>query len=141
MFDNFDVNSAGVFYSFDQEYVRSSEEKMGILFPKELRNFYMQVGYGFFNSKISNVNRLMDPTSVVDFRQRAGEFVGIDDLEMYEPTENDKLIFFEVNEYTFVSIAFTGNDMGKVFFMSTKIADSLEEFLERFVADEQFFIK
>ncbi|MBJ7625164.1 SMI1/KNR4 family protein [Weissella confusa] len=141
MFDKYNNEDVGTFYELNSDLLNKAENNLDIQFPASLVSFYNSVGYGFFNSTLGNINRLMDPSSVAEFRTRSGQFAEREDLDIYEDSEGDKLVFFEANEYTFVSIAFTGNDLGKVFFMNKKIADSLEEFLERFVADEQFFIK
>lgn len=141
MFDKYNNEDVGSFYELNNEPLNKVENNLGIQFPASLVSFYNSVGYGFFNSTLGNINRLMDPSSVAEFRTRSGQFAEREDLDIYKDSEEDKLVFFEANEYTFVSIAFTGNDMGKIFFMNKKVADSLEEFLERFVSDEQFFIK
>ncbi len=43
-------------------------------FPKELRKFYMELGYGFLKGDSGNINRLMDPLSVRDFRLKQNDF-------------------------------------------------------------------
>ena len=44
------------------------------MFPKLLRDFYLEIGYGFIGSKVGNINRIMDPVSVLDFRLRQNDF-------------------------------------------------------------------
>ena len=64
------------------------------MFPKLLRDFYLEIGYGFIGSKVENINRIMDPESVLDFRLKQNDFEFYPDIEIYDEFAEDKLVFF-----------------------------------------------
>lgn len=72
------------------------EKELDLKLPKQLIHFYVEVGYGFMNGSKFNINRIMASYSVRDFRLRVNDF------------ENNKLIFFEVNETALMSIELNG---------------------------------
>ena len=78
------------FYSLNEDIIIEAEKEMGIIFPEELRSFYIQIGYGFLNTKRDNFNRIMDPYSVCEFRFRTGQFANIFELDIYESYEKDR---------------------------------------------------
>lgn len=53
--------------------------------------------------------------------------------------ERDKILFFEISEGTYLSIGFSKNNNGKVFYGKNKIANSLKEFLRKYQEDEHYF--
>lgn len=115
------------------------QEELGIIIPKELKEFYLEVGYGFLASTEYRFNRIMDPESLRDFRLRDGDFKDNNELDIYESQEKDKIIFFELSEDYFLSIGFTGKNKGKIFDGEIEIADSLEEFLIKYQKNEHYF--
>lgn len=134
------VNKKGnEFYLLDSEVVSKAQDSLGIILPKELKEFYEQVGYGFLNSKEENFNRFMDPNSICEFRFREGQFANDPELELYEEYERDKLIFFEICEGVYLSIGFTKENYGKIFSGDKVIADNLKEFLINYQDDESYF--
>jgi hypothetical protein len=60
------------FGSITVEEIEKSEQRLGFEFPKLLKEFWKEIGYGFFNSDITRkkttscTNRLMDPASIAD---------------------------------------------------------------------------
>lgn len=111
---------------------------MHISFPKELYDFYTEVGYGFLNRESdSAINRLIDPESVADIRLREDEFEYDPDLDMYE--DLNKLVFFEVVEGLYFSISVDENDKNAIYYVDTIIAESLEEFLKRLDQEGDYF--
>ena len=115
MFKDLLENKGNRFYTVNAESVKKAQEDLGIILPDELRKFYEQIGYGFLSSEEENFNRIMDPSSLCDFRFREGQFENDPELDIYEEDEIDKLIFFEVCEGLFFSIGFTKNNRGKIF--------------------------
>ena len=134
------INKKGnTFYSLKPGAVNRAQDALGIILPKELKEFYEQVGYGFLDSKEENFNRIMDPNSLCEFRFRKGQFSNDPELEIYEDDERDKLIFFEICEGVYLSIGFSNENNGKVFSGEKVIADSLKEFLIKYQENEQYF--
>lgn len=129
------------FYKVVDNEIMQAENNMKIQFPSELVRFYKEIGYGFFGSEKGNINRLMDPLSIGDFRLRQNDFEYFPDIEIYEEFEENRLIFFEVNETVLFSIELCDGDTQKIFLYDIVIALSLEEFVEEFVKDESFYNK
>ncbi|MDQ0882393.1 hypothetical protein QFZ73_003404 [Peribacillus sp. V2I11] len=52
-----------------------AEQRLGFKFPPELREFYLEVGYGFLKGNNENsISRLMDPDIIADITLREGIF-------------------------------------------------------------------
>ena len=68
---------------------------MKINFPKDLLNFYMELGYGFVINTKDAINRLLDPSSCADIRLREDFYAFDPDLEMYETYEKEAMIFLK----------------------------------------------
>ncbi|WP_088815280.1 MULTISPECIES: SMI1/KNR4 family protein [Listeria] len=128
------------FYTLDGQEVGKVEADLKMGFPTELKQFYNEVGYGFFSGSEYNINRLMDPESVRDFRKRAGDFEVYPDIEIYDEYEDGKLIFFEANESALISIGIHETQENPIFYYDIKIANSLKEFLEKIMKDDNYYI-
>jgi antitoxin YxxD len=131
-----------VFYPLDICEVEEAEHRLNRTFPKELREFYLQIGYGFMciHQKTFD-NRIMDPDSLADL------ILGEDIWEDYDLMEeigephlfpffflgNDDLIFFDLSQETREGIHPV--DYGRVI-----IAESLEDFLRKLDAKENYYI-
>jgi antitoxin YxxD len=113
-----------------------------ITIPHELKEFWLQIGYGFFHNKSEySFDRLLDPYSfkIINLRQDYYEFDP--DLELYSHEDyKDKLIFLEINEGVCLLIDKVATD-GKnaVYYFDKKIADSLEDFVKRFDNEVHYF--
>lgn len=83
----------------------------------------------------------MDPLSVRDFRLRQNDFEYFPDKEIYDEFEENKLIFFEVNESILFSIELCDGDKQRIFLYNVIIAESLEVFVEAFLKDEDFYVE
>lgn len=132
-------NEANKFYNIDMEVVVEVEKELNITFPEMLKAFYRNYGYGFIHSKNGNINRIMDPNSVKDFRNREGDFEHYPDIEIYDIYEVEKLIFFEANESTMISIGFGEINKNKIFCYDTLIANDLDEFITKLIADDTYY--
>ncbi|MDT0111341.1 SMI1/KNR4 family protein [Listeria booriae] len=128
------------FYELDKSEVRLVESELGIEFPVALKDFYNEVGYGFLKNSGSNVNRLMDPESVRDFRLRVNDFEFFPDIEIYDKYEEGKLIFFEASETALMSIGTEKTD-SRIYYYDVPIADSLGEFLIKMVEDDKYYLE
>ena len=124
------------YYPVAEKEIETAESELNAIFPGTLKEFYNNVGYGFFNSSLENVNRLLDPLSVRDFRLRQNDFQNYPDIEIYDNFEDNKLIFFEINESALFSIGLID---GRIYYYDTPIADSLNQFFDKFIEDETYY--
>lgn len=129
------------FYQVKIEEINELEKILKLNIPKELKDFLLEVGYGFINGSEYNVNRIMDTDSIRDFRLRKGDFKFYSDIEIYDEYEDGKLIFFEGSESAFISIEFTDVNTSNIFYYDAKIADSLEEFLIKIQANDTYYLE
>lgn len=139
MFKKIKSNSLNQFYSISINEIKEVELKLGIDIPQSLKNFYIEIGYGFIESKVDNVNRIMDPESVLDFRMRQNDFEFYPDIEIFDEFEEDKLIFFEANETTMLLIGFGEDNNGKIYYYDTEISGNLKDFLNKMSFDDTFY--
>ena len=139
MFEKFKNDSKNKFYPVEDYKIKEVEKVLNINLPKELKQFYKEVGYGFFYSHSGcYFNLLMAPTTAKNFRLRQNEFEFYPNLEIYEPYEKNRLIFFQACEVTFFSIELNDKDKQRIFNYNEPIADSLLEFCELISKDEKF---
>ena len=139
MFSEIKRNLKNKFYEVKMSDIEDVENEIGIIFPDQLKKFYLEVGYGFIHGSEGNVNRIMDPYSVRDFRLRQNDFEYYTDIEIYGEFENNKLIFFEGNEVSMISIAFDNDKSNSIFYYDEKIADSFIDFINKISKDDTFY--
>ena len=135
------ANQENSFYSVTENEIKEVEKELNLKFPKELFNFYIEVGYGFVKCSEFNINRIMDPYSVRDFRLRVNDFEFYPDIEIYDEFENNKLIFFEGSESALMSIELNENNRSAVYYYDIQIAASLEEFLRKIEENDKYYLK
>jgi antitoxin YxxD len=128
------------FYPVTEDEILEVEKTLGFSLPAELKEFYRNIGYGFFKGSEYNVNRFMDPYSICDFRLRQNEYESYPEIEVYDDFEDNKLIFFESDTYSLISIELTNKEKSKIFYYNTIIADSLEEFIKKIQEDDSYFV-
>lgn len=139
MFEEIKNNLKNTFYEVKLFEIEEVENELGIRFPEQLRKFYLEVGYGFISGSDGNVNRIMDPYSVRDFRLRQNDFEYYPDIEIYDEFEDNKLIFFEGNEVSMISIAFDNDKSNSIFYYDEKIAESFIDFINKISKDDTFY--
>lgn len=130
------------FYDVTNSEIDTLENGLHLKLPKELKEFYHINGYGFLRG--NNTNRVMDPLSVIDFRLRRNDYDYFNDnveMEMFKEYEVDKLVFFEADAFTYISIGISNENEGKIYYYDIKIADSLSEFLLRMKNDENYYLE
>ncbi|GAB6256940.1 type II toxin-antitoxin system antitoxin YxxD [Peribacillus sp. N1] len=127
------------FFPLKEKDLIEAEERLGFKFPPELREFYLEVGYGFLKGNNENsISRLMDPDTIADITLREGIFEYDPDLEgIYD--EADKLVFYEVNEGVYLTLDLNDTQRTSVHFFDNKIADSLESFIKKVDEDNEYF--
>lgn len=131
-----------IFYPLKSEEIEEAEDLLKMKFPKELKNFYKEIGYGFLEASSKFFfNRFMDPFSVVDFRLRQNIYEYNPNIDGVDDEES--LVFFEVTELSFLTIKFKqANGLGQcpIYSEDEKIADSLEEFLIKMGENPDYYI-
>lgn len=114
-----------------------------IRIPSELYYFYHLIGYGFFFQDNNDYfDRLIDARNFKMINLREEYYQFDPDLEIYQsPSYSDKLIFFELSEGTYLLIDKVAvNNKNAIYYFNQKIAESLEEFLDRFDEEGHYFI-
>lgn len=134
-------NQENNFYPVTENEIKEVEKELDLKFPKELVNFYIEVGYGFIKGSEFNINRIMDPYSVRDFRLRVNDFEFYPDIEIYDEFEINKLIFFEGSESALMSIELNENNRSAVYYYDIQIATSLEEFLRKIEENDKYYLE
>lgn len=134
-------NQENSFYQVNENEIKEVEKELDLKFPKELVNFYIEVGYGFIKGSEFNINRIMDPYSVRDFRLRVNDFEFYPDIEIYDEFENNKLIFFEGSESALMSIELNENNRSAVYYYDIQVATSLEEFLRKIEENDKYYLE
>jgi len=125
-------------YQVSEADILTAEQRMNISFPRDLTQLYLEVGYGFIKDQSDNgINRILDPETVADIRLREDVFEfepNLDDL-----SDEDKLIFFEVNEGIYISLDLKLEN-NPVYYFDFQIASSLEDFFRKFINDNEYFL-
>lgn len=134
-------NQENNFYPVTENEINKVEKELDLKFPKELVNFYIKVGYGFIKGSEFNINRIMDPYSVRDFRLRVNDFEYYPDIEIYDEFENNKLIFFEGSESALMSIELNENNRSAVYYYDIQVATSLAEFLRKIEENDKYYLE
>ena len=128
------------FYPVSSAEIIEVENTLDILLPKSLKDLYSEIGYGFIKGSENNVNHILDPYCLRDFRMRENDFEFFPDIEIYDEFEIDKVVFFESNESALMSIGFTENNKNVIFYYDIPIATSLEEFLQKIQDNDMYYI-
>ncbi|RXZ01521.1 SMI1/KNR4 family protein [Fictibacillus sp. S7] len=136
-FDYIKEQVGNEFYPVSEKEIEEAESNLGLKFPNDLREFLLEVGYGFL--KKTENNRIMGPASIRDARLKVNDFKFYPDIEAYEELEEDKLIFFEANESALLLIGL-GEGNNPIYYDEIKIANSLEEFLRNMKDDDNYYI-
>ena len=62
------------FYFVSEKEIEEVESTLGLKFPYDLREFLLEVGYGFLKGFDYNVNRIMGPASIRDARLKVNDY-------------------------------------------------------------------
>ena len=129
------------FLPVTSEDIQKLEEIIGKTIPNELLVFYKEIGYGFLNTKNFNIDRFMDPISVMEFRTKTGIYENYPYIDAFDNFQENKLIFFEQDESAYFSIEINSNESSRIFYYETVIADSLEEFLKKMMENDEYYFE
>ncbi|MER2170525.1 MAG: SMI1/KNR4 family protein [Psychrobacillus psychrodurans] len=137
------ANQESSFYPVDENEIKEVEKELDLKLPGELVNFYNEIGYGFIKGSEFNINRIMDPYSLRDFRLRINDFEFYPDIEIYDEFESDKLIFFEGSESALMSIELnkSNSNSSPVYYYDIQIATSLEDFLKKIEENDKYYLE
>lgn len=135
------VNKENSFYQVTDNEIKNIEKELELKFPRELVDFYLEVGSGFIEGSEYNINRTMDPYSIRDFRLRTNDFLFYPDIKIYDQFENNKLIFFEASESALMSIELSDKKQNPVYYYDIQITKSLEEFLNKIDVNDKCFLE
>ncbi|MGN7760631.1 SMI1/KNR4 family protein [Paenibacillus sp. 22594] len=134
-------NSFNTFYPVTENEISNMEKALNLRIPNELKKLFLEVGYGFIKGSENNVNRIMDPYSIRDFRLRENDYKYYPDIEIYDEFEVNKLIFFEGNETALMSIDLNESINNPIYYYDTQIADSLKDFLVEIEKDDKYYLE
>ena len=123
----------------DIKDIKKLEAALNIKVPEELTALWLKYGCGFFDGREENINRFMDIDSILDFRNKTGDYEHLPDIEIYDDFSEGKFVFFEANESAYISIGFTADNYGKVFYYDAEIASSIADFLEKMDKDDLYY--
>ncbi|MDR2917874.1 MAG: hypothetical protein LBV72_00710 [Tannerella sp.] len=101
-------------------------------FPTELKNFYMEIGFGFLHRKKGQLNILLDPVSLVNSNLKLGYFKDDPYIEnAFKHCNNEKqLLFFKMHTGQYLSInREEEKDKNAIFYKEKQITSSLYDFL------------
>lgn len=127
-----------MFYPVKEEIIYA-ESRMKIDFPKELREFFSQIGYGYFYDKDECfIDLLMSPRRIADFRCGEGDYFYVEEREFLK---SEDLVFFEIDSNCHIYLKIGGEDGGNVFLGKRKIAQSFGEFIGKISIESNFFLK
>lgn len=129
-------NNKHAFYKVTNVDIIVAEQQLGHPFPKDLKDFFKNVGYGFLccDDKDS-IDRLMDPKSIADFMSgNASE----EDRYVIEYCKQEKQIpFLEIGDGAYVTMDLR---RGRVYYFENVIANSLEEFLDKMDKKTDYYL-
>jgi antitoxin YxxD len=131
------------FYPLLKREVEEAEHRLNRTFPKELREFYLQIGYGFMCINQSTfINRIMDPHSIADLI--LGEDIWEDYYLVEEIAEDPHLFpFFELGDDCLIFLDLsqeTRDGIHPVDYTGIIIAESIEDFLRKLDAEENYYL-
>ncbi len=127
-----------VFYKVDREDIKNAEKRMLIEFPKELKLFFEEIGYGFFYDKDECfTDVIMKPQDIADYRCGEGNYYYAEERDFLK---EEDLVFFEVDSNCHIHIKLSGENIGKIYFGNRLIADSLEMFIQVLSENSNFFL-
>lgn len=126
-----------VFYKLDNMDIENAKKKLGYGFPKELEEFYKQVGYGFLCADDKDaIDRMMDPESIADFLTYNNQE---EDKYFIEYCKMENVIpFFEIGDGAYITI---NRDDNRIFYFDNVIATSLQEFLEKMHNHTDYYLE
>lgn len=125
-----------IFYKVSSEDIMAAEQRMNRKFSQSLRDFYKEIGWGYFedDDKIF-INMLMSPSEAADFYCEEGNYEYSEEREF---VKEDEFVFFEVDSNCHVKLkVINGVDHGVYF--GRKIADSFLDFMKKMSKNSNYY--
>lgn len=130
------------FYTVGGEELSEAEALLAQPFPAELRQFYLEVGYGYLGNDDPNFrNQLMHPLEVAKLKLGLDFYGNMyqEDFEYY--TSDCVFPFFDLGgEADYLVIQLDGDCAGNIFYCGRAIASSFQDFVEKMCAQTDYFI-
>ncbi len=135
-----------LFSKEDLEDIKKIENEMGISYPVQLLNLYSEIGIGHLYSKFRDSYisryRFLEPYEIlalyIEEHDVDEEFGGSRVGAIYELEKNNLLSFIEASEHDFFEISL---DDESIWWLGSKIANSLEEFLMKVLKEPDYHFK
>ena len=136
-------DSPNDFYPVSKREIEIAEERLGFLFPSDLKTFFEEIGCGFLKIGVDDskrdpslVNRFLSPKEIAD--------ILLDEDNMMRPYEGflkGVMPFFDVGENTYLVLRPKSRTPNKVFWPDGKetIAETFHEFVERLHKNADFY--
>ena len=129
--ENFEI------YKVEEKSISESEKRMGIIFPEDIRSFYLEIGYGFVSNTLRNINRIMAPEDVADFVTET-DFYEYIDKSVYD---EDSFAIFHVTGEDYLTYKFFGSNKGVIMYFDRVIADSFMSFIKKLIDNPCFYME
>lgn len=118
-----------------EDEIKQFEEEIGTI-PQELKDFWINEGYGFINQDDSNVKRLLSPSEIIEFINRSNMYEWIPDPEFYDGIKDKGFAIMEYSEYIYFWIGTKPGNLGKIFYFDSEICGSFNELIKKLENDE-----
>jgi hypothetical protein len=130
------------FYALDEEVLNEALTAFDP-FPDELKNFYQEIGFGYFYCNKEGANRILDPYSLIAMNKLEGRFAY--DIELKRAMVDGHLVFFHTHLNQFLTIdRETVAGKNAIYYKKQRIAGSLRELFTHYAWDRdhlQCYIK
>ncbi len=130
------------FYTVSIDELSEAENMLSMQFPSELKQFYLEVGYGYLgNDNPDFQNQIMHPMEIAKLKLGL-DFYGnmfTEDFEYY--TSKSVFPFFDLGgEADYLVIQLDGDCAGSVIYCGRPIASSFKEFVKKMCDQTDYFI-
>ena len=130
------------FYAIDEMEISKAENMLSLQFPNELKEFYLQIGYGYLGYDNPNFrNQIMHPLEIAKL-ELGLDFYGNmyeEDLKYY--TSESVFPFFDLGgEADYLVIQMGGEFDGSVLYLDAPIASSFNDFVAKMCERTDYFI-
>ena len=130
------------FYTVSEKEISEAEHMLSTLFPDELRQFYLKIGYGYLGYDDPDFrNQIMHPLEIAKLKSGLDFYGNMyeEDLEYY--TSDAVFPFFDLGgEADYLVIQMDGELSGHVLYCGTSIAPNFNEFVKRMCEKTDYFI-
>lgn len=139
----FDINndkwkeSELAFFQVEEQDIINTENSIGFMLPEDLRDFYINIGYGFtYNSDNYLTNRLLGPKSILKiFKEElkaSNDGLNFRRINFYE-VDSNSYIYFKLDK-----VMNTGSS--PIFYYGINIANNFKQFIERIERRPNYYL-